>query len=72
MEKTLNLKNKFNIEDIVYHRISGEKFLITMVRIVVDSTHKPVYQYCVNSTADFSNWVDELILVSEKPLIEDV
>lgn len=62
MTKKLELKNIFNIDDEVYHKVSGEKSIVVMVRIVVDSTHVPVYEYLVSSDYDKVFWVDEMLL----------
>lgn len=60
--KTLELKNKYNLEDIVYHRVSQEKGIVVCVRIVVDSTNKPVYEYLVSVEIGKALWMDEIEL----------
>lgn len=63
--KKLVLKNKFNIGDIVFHEVSGEKGLVTMVRIVVDSTHCAVYEYYIAAGMAMSTWASEMELTLE-------
>lgn len=69
MLKRFVLKNKFGLNDEVYHKASGEKGVITIGRIIFDSTNVPIYEYFVSCGMGEGCWVCEAEITYDEIIV---